>query len=406
MGRAVLPPGSLRVGRVTSWLLGHSEPATRAAKPLTSADLVTVLGGGGQVAGVTVNETTAPKLTAVWRSVALLSGAVACLPLKAYRDAEGGRLETPAAIFRRPHPTFTRFELVELAMVHLLLAGNFYAVKVRNGLGEVVGLLPVAPNQVTPKLDHDGSKTFEVPGTDEPRKTVGSDVILHIPGMGYDGVRGWSPISMCRQALAVGMAAEEFSAKFFSQGSHLGGIITTEGPLTPEQAAEAKRSMSERIAGLAKAHEVAVLAANFKYQAIGIAPEDAQLIESRHFSTQDVGRIFGLPNHLLNEAQGSTSWGSGLSEQVRGLSVFTLNPWLTRIEERLALELLPHDQYAEFTRGGLLQSTTKERYDAHEVGIRAGFLAPSEARAMENRPPLTPEQQAELDHASPSGTSA
>jgi HK97 family phage portal protein len=391
---------------VRSWLLGHSEPEIRAAKPLTSADLLTVLGGGGSVAGVTVTEESAPKLTAVWRAVALLSGAVAVLPLKAYREAEGGRIETPSTILRRPHPTMTRYELVELAMVHLLLSGNFYAVKQRNGLGEVTGLLPVAPNQVVPKMDTNGVKTFEVPGTQAPRVTVGADTLLHIPGMGYDGIRGWSPIAMCRQALAVGMAAEEFSARFFSQGSHLGGIITADGDLSKEQAEEAKRYLGERITGLAKAHEVAVLAANFKYQSLGIAPEDAQLIESRQFSIQDVGRIFGVPSHMLNEASGSTSWGSGLTEQARGLQTFTLNPWLSRIEERLALDLLPHDQYVEFNRAGLLQATTKERYDAYELGIRAGFLAPSECRARENLPPLTPEQQAELDHASPSGTSA
>jgi HK97 family phage portal protein len=391
---------------VRSWLLGHSEPETRAAKPLTSADLLTVLGGGGQIAGVTVTEESAPKLTAVWRAVALLSGAVASLPLKAYRDAEGGRIETPSTVLRRPHPTMTRYEWVELAMVHLLIAGNFYAAKQVNGFGEVTGLLPVAPNQVVPKLDANGVKTFEVPGVDKPRITVGTDAILHIPGMGYDGIKGWSPIAMCRRALAVGMAAEEFSAKFFSQGSHLGGIITADGDLKPEQAEEARRTIGERISGLAKAHEVAVLAANFKYQSLGIAPEDAQLIESRQFSIQDVGRVYGLPNHLLNEASGSTSWASGLSEQVRGLLVFTLAPWLTRIEDRLALELLPHDQYAEFTRAGLLQSTTKERFETYELGIRAGFMAPSECRALENWGPLTPEQQVELDKASPKGTSA
>jgi HK97 family phage portal protein len=389
-----------------SWLLGHSEPETRAAKPLTSADLLTVLAGAGSVAGVTVTEESAPKFTAVWRAVALLAGSVAVLPLKTYRDAEGGRIETPSTILRRPHPTMTRYELVELAMVHLLLSGNFYAVRQRNGLGEVTGLLPVAPNQVVPKMDTNGVKTFEVPGTQAPRVTVGTDTLLHIPGMGYDGIKGWSPIAMCRQALAVGMAAEEFSARFFGNGSHLGGIVSAEGEVTPEQAAEARRYWREQVSGLAKAHEVAVLQHGFKYQAVGIPPEDAQLIESRQFSIQDVGRIFGVPSHMLNEASGSTSWGSGLSEQVRGLQTFTLNPWLSRIEQRLTLDLLPEDQYAEFTRAGLLQSTTKERFETYELGIRAGFMAPSECRALENWGPLTPEQQTELDKASPKGTSA
>ncbi len=387
---------------LTDWLLGRPEAEARSARPLTSADLLEVLApGGGSVAGVSVSETSAPKLTAVWRAVSLLSGVVASLPLKSYQEAAGGRIETTPALLRRPHPTMTRFELVELAMVHLLLHGNFYAVKQLNKLGEVVGLLPVAPDQVAPAMDADGIKTFDVPGTEQPRVTVGSDVILHIPGMGYDGVKGWSPIAMCRQALAVGMAAEEFSARFYANGSHLGGVISAEGVVTPEQAADAKRHWREKVSGLAKAHEVAVLQAGFKYQAVGIPPEDAQLIESRQFSIQDVGRLYGIPNHLLNEASGSTSWGSGLSEQVRGLLVFTAGPWLTRIEDRFTLELAPEGEYHEFTRAGLLQSTTAERYAAYEVGIRSGFLTPDECRALENLPALTPEQKAELRPPAP-----
>ncbi len=389
------------------FLFGRPVAAEQRSAPLTSADLVEVLAPGtASIPGVSVSEATAPKLTAVWRAVALLSGVVAALPLKSYRDAEGGRVETIGALLRKPHPTFTRFELVELAMVHLLLSGNFYAVKQRNGFGEVVGLLPVAPNSVTPKLDDNGVKTFEVPGTDQPRVVVGSDVLLHIPGMGYDGVRGWSPIAMCRQALAVGLAAEEFSARFFGNGSHLGGVLQTTDELTPDQAADARRSFREKVSGLSKAHEVAVLHKGLTYEPIGIAPEDAQLIGSRDFAIQDVGRLFGVPNHLLNLTENSTTYGTGLSEQVRGLLVFTAGPWLSRIEDRFSLELLPEDEYAEFTRGGLLQSTTTERYAAYKVGIDAGFLTPAECRDLENLPALTPEQQAELAKASPIGTSA
>ncbi len=291
-------------------------------------------------------------------------------------------------------------------MVHLLLNGNAYFVKQRNGLGEVVALLPVNPATVVPKLDDNGIKTFDVPGTKEPRITVGSDVILHIPGMGYDGARGWSPIAMARQALAVGMAAEEYSARFFSSGSQLGGVLQSDEELTKEQADAAAATWRAKVQGLAKAHEVAVLHKGLKFHPVSIAPEDAQLVESRRFTIEDVGRLYGVPNHLLNETAGSTSWGSGLSEQVRGLLVFTAGPWLSRIEDRFTLELMPPGEYNEFMRGGLLQSTTKERYEAYELGIRAGFLTPNECRALENLPPLTPEQKAELLEASPTGTSA
>ncbi len=382
------------MGRIANFLLGHPEPEHRSA-PLTSADLIDVLApNASTAAGVNVSEATAPKLTAVYRAVALLSGVIASLPLKSYRQADGGRLEVPSTLLARPHPTFTRFELVELIVVHLLLSGNAYLVKVRNGFGEVVALLPVAPNLVVPALDDNGVKTFEVPGTDGDRKTVGTDVILHVPGMGYDGVRGWSPIALCREALGVGLAAQEFSARFFGNGSHLGGVLQTSDELTREQAEDARRSFREKVTGLSKAHEVAVLHKGLTYQAIGIAPEDAQLVETRNFTIEDVGRIYGVPSHMLNNASGSTSWGSGLSELVRGLQTFTVGPILSRIEDRFTLELSPPGEYHEFTRAGLLQSTTKERYDAYEVGIRAGFLTEDEAREWENLPALTEAQRA------------
>lgn len=372
------------------FLLGQPEPEQRSLSgPLTGADLVELLAPSASTnAGVSVSEETAPKLAAVWRAVAMLSGVTAGLPIKAFRDAEGGRLEVPSTLLRRPHPTFTRFELIELAMVHLLLSGNFYAVKQRNGLGDVVALLPVAPRSVTPKLDDNGIKTFEVPGTDGTRRTVGTDVLMHIPGMGYDGVRGWSPVQVCKQALGVGLAAEEFSARFFGNGSHLGGVLQTDSELTAEQADDARRSFREKVTGLAKAHEVAVLHRGLKYEQLGIAPEDAQLIEARNFNIDDIGRIYGVPSHMLNNASGSTSWGSGLSEQVRGLQTFTLNPWLTRIEDRFTMELAEPDTYHEFTRAGLLQATPKERYESYEIGIRARFLTVNEVRALENLPAL------------------
>ncbi len=369
--------------------MGWFRREERAERPLTSADLVTLFTPlATNLAGVNLSETTAPRSTAVWRAVSLLSGIVASLPLKAYRSGAGGRLEVPNALLERPHPTFTRFELLELAMVHLLLAGNAYFVKQRNRLGEVTALLPIAPNLVVPKLDDAGLKTFEVPGTDRPRIEVGSDVVLHVPGMGYDGVKGWSPISMCRQALAVGLAAEEFSARFFGSGSMLGGVLQTDAELTKEQADETKARWREKVVGLGKAHEIAVLDRNLKFQSVGIAPEDAQLIESRDFSIQDTARVFGVPAHLLSTGSKDQSWASGLSEQVRGLLVFTAGPWLSRLEARFSTELAPEGEYHEFTRAGLLQSTTKERYEVYEIGIKTGVLTVNECRAMENLPAL------------------
>ena len=193
---------------------------------------------------------------------------------------------------------------------------------------------------------------------------------------------------MCRQALSVGMAAEEFSARFFGNGSHLGGVLQTSDELTPDQANDARRSWREKVTGLAKAHEVAVLHKGLTYQSIGVNPEDAQLIEARNFTIEDVGRIYGVPSHMLNNASGSTSWGSGLSEQVRGLQTFTLNPILSRIEDRLTLELAPAGTYHEFTRGGLLQASPKEQAETLEIELRSGVLTPNEARALLNRPAL------------------
>lgn len=359
---------------------------TRAERPLTDVELLSIFNPGAQThTGVKVTPTEAMRLTAVYRATTLLAGLVAGLPLKAYQGTP--RTETDVAILRHPHPSATGFELWERVVLCILLHGNAYLVKVQNRAGDVVALLPLDPTSVTVKLSHDGIKSFDVPSVNGGQTTVGAETILHVPGPSLDGIVGLSPVSTCREAIGLGLATEEYAARMFGSGAMLGGVLQTDETMTAEQADDARRSFREKTRGLSKAHEVAVLHRGLKFQPITMKADDAQLILSRHFTVEDIARIFGVPPHLLAESEGSTSWGSGLAEQTRGLLTFTLAPLLNRIESRVTAELLLPGELAEFQRAGLLQASPLDEANVLKIEIDAGILTINEARALRNLPP-------------------
>lgn len=362
-------------------------------RPLTDAALIDVLGDGSKVhAGVSVNEKSAMGVSAVWRAVNLLSGTGASLPLKPYQS--GTRKALEAQILDEPHPDMTPFEYWEWVYVSLLLWGNAYSQKIRNGAGRVVELWPLMPGSVNvgrvkPFEGNPSGKMFEVTDAAGHRHALTSDEVFHIPGMGYDGVTGASPIRIARQSIGLALAAEEYGARLFGSGSLMAGILQTEQRLKDDQAEALKRRWTERITGLARAHEVAVLDNGAKFQPIGIPPEDAQFIEGRRFQIAEVARWFGVPPHMLMDTERSTSWGTGIEQQSIGFVVYTLrSSWLTRIEQRVTKELLPTGQYAKYSIEGLLRGDSAARAAFYKVMWEIGVYNRDEIRDLEEREPL------------------
>lgn len=350
-----------------------------------------LLGNGRNVAGVNVTETTALGASAVWRPVTLISGVAASQPINVYRANSFD--PRPCNILDNPHPDLTPYEFWRLSYVHRLLWGNSYAQKIRNGAGQLQWLYPITPNRVQvgrikPSAGNPGGKVFRVRGDDGQLHVRTSNDILHIPGLGYDGITGCSPIRMMARSVGVGMAAEEFMAKLFSNGTLLSGVLQTEQRLDEDDADALKKRWREKLAGLNNAHDVAVLDSGLKFEPMSMPNTDAQVLETRTFGVTELSRFFGVPPFLMFEMQKSTSWGTGLEQQATGFVVFDLHPnWLAPTEGRITKELTPPGTTARYDVSGIMRGDSKSRSQFYTAMWNVGALNSNEIRAAENKAP-------------------
>lgn len=373
----------------------RNNPFENPGIPLTDAGLLELFGMGAMTdAGVTVNESTALRLSTVWRCVTLLSGLVGSLPLKVYahEDKEVIRLACLDGIGSINTPN----ELWETAMNHMLLWGNAYLHKVRNGLGVVIELRLIHPQRVKTAIlppDADNPQTNKVFNVQNPATgqwfPLTDFEVMHLMGPSLDGVTGMSRIAMARESLAIGMAADVLAAKLFGNGNLISGVLSVERTLDQASADELKARWKQKMAGIQHGHDVAVLDGGVKFTPIALPPEDVQFLQSRMWQTLEVCRWFGVPPHLAGETTKSTTWGTGLEELNGGLIKYTLQSYLSRIEQRVTRELCdPATQYAEFLVDGLLRATMAVRYQAYNLAVMSGWITRNEIRKRENLPPL------------------
>lgn len=359
------------------------------AVPLSSGSLLSWMVGPGTDAGVSVNEHSALGMPAVWRAVNLIAGTCASLPLRAYR-ADGGvwlpmASGAGAALLANPHPDLTPYEFWEIEYTHQLLWGNGYARKLRNQLGQVVELWPLHPARVKVGRDSEtAQKWFTVDG--DTQNPLSEREVLHLPGFGYDGVCGVSPIRLARQGIGLALAAEKYGAKLFGNGSLMTGILQTEQRLEPGQADALKARWKAKMTGLDHAHDVAVLDSGAKFQQLSIAPEDAQFIESRRFQIQEVARMFGIPPWMLGDVTTSTSWGTGIEQQTIGFVTYTLRTWLTRVEQRMTQLIAPGTVSARYDVDELMRGDEQARSAFYTAMWNIGAFSTNDIRSKENLP--------------------
>lgn len=348
-------------------------------KPLTDASLISLLGGTPTHSGISVTERNAVKFIAVYRAVSLVSGVIASLPLQ----AKDGYEVVPSDLLSNPHPDMPPMELWERILWQELLGGNTFASKIRDRHRAIRYLDPydmgtVAVRRIKKTARNPWGKEFDIRTVDWPKVLTPEDV-LHIPGPGYDGVEGLSPIGVARQGIGVGLAAEEFGARHFGSGSLIAGVLQTDQPLEQPQAEAVKKRWHEKTAGLAHAHEAVVLDRGLKWTQIGIPPKDAQFLETRKFAVTDVARLYGVPPHLLADTEKSTSWGTGIEQQNIGLIIFTLTAWMTRIEQRVAKECLSPKLTAEFDTAEILRGDLKSQMEAAGIAVEKGIWTANRA---------------------------
>ena len=353
---------------------------------------------GGTTAGKPVNEHTAMQMTAVYSCVRILAETLAGLPLHVYKynDSGGKEKYLQHPLYRllhdEPNPEMTSFTFRETLMSHLLLWGNAYAQIIRNARGEVIALYPLMPNKMTVDRDKNGQLFYLYQRSVEDAPTLGKDSlvyldpsdVLHIPGLGFDGLVGYSPIAMAKNAIGLAMATEEYGAKFFANGAAPGGVLEHPGTIKDPQ--KVRDSWNAAYQGSTNSHRVAVLEEGMKYQQIGIPPEQAQFLETRKFQINEIARIFRVPPHMLADLEKSSF--SNIEQQSLEFVKYTLDPWVVRWEQNMYRSLLMASEkptvFIKFNVDGLLRGDYVSRMSGYATARQNGWMSANDIRELEN----------------------
>lgn len=364
---------------------------------------------GGTTSGKPVNEHTAMQMTAVYSCVRILAEAVAGLPLHLYKYTESGGKEKAIShplyflLHDEPNPEMSSFVFRETLMTHLLLWGNAYAQIIRNGKGEVIALYPLMPNRMSVDRDSSGSLYYsytrysdEAPTMNGMTVTLRPSDVLHIPGLGFDGLVGYSPIAMAKNAIGMAIACEEYGAKFFANGAAPGGVLEHPGTIKDPQ--KVRDSWNAAYQGSSNSHRVAVLEEGMKYQSIGISPEQAQFLETRKFQINEIARIFRVPPHMVGDLEKSSF--SNIEQQSLEFVKYTLDPWVIRWEQAISRSLLRPDEkklyFAKFNVDGLLRGDYVSRMNGYATARQNGWMSANDIRELENLDRIPPELGGDL----------
>ena len=343
-------------------------------------------------AGVAVNADTATKLAVVYACIRIIAGAVSGMPFDSVRMKGTYReqLDPSPTIVSDPFGAgsrlsgITRRDGMSRIVTSLLLRGNAFAmVSGRDGRGMPSRLMILNPDQVKVDIDKTGMRKYAI-GTTE----IDSDEMLHITHLAQPGAaQGMSVIDNLRMAVALGLAAEDFGAKFFGNGAHLSGVIEVPGDLDKERARLLKEGFSSNHAGLKNAHAVGVLTGGASFVPISVSPENAQFLGTRAAQNLDIAMAFGVPPHMLGQTDRTTSWGKGIEEQKLGFLNFTIAPIAGAIEDAWTA-MLPRPQVARFNQDSFLRADTNSRYTVYASARTTSIMTPNEIRALENMPPI------------------
>ncbi len=361
---------------------------------------------GRTTSGKPVNERTAMQTTAVYACVRILAEAIASLPLHVYeyQDDGGKKLVHDHPLYYllhdEPNPEMTSFVFRETLMSHLLIWGNAYAQIIRDGAGRVLGLYPLLPDKIDVQRDDKGNIYYVYSRNSDENpmfKEYGNiklkaEDVLHIPGLGFDGLIGYSPIAMAKNAVGMTLACEEYGASFFANGANPGGVLEHPGVL--KDPSKVRESWNSVYRGVNNAHKIAVLEEGMKYQQIGIPPEEAQFLETRKFQINEIARLYRIPPHMVGDLDKSSF--SNIEQQSLEFVKYTLDPWVIRWEQSLQRSLLlPGEKGKYFIKlnvDGLLRGDYQSRMNGYAVGRQNGWFSANDIREMENMNPIPDEE--------------
>lgn len=363
---------------------------------------------GSSISGARVDEFSAMRVSAVYACVRILAESIAALPLHVYEYKDGGKeraIKHPLyfLLHDAPNPEMTSFIFRELMMAHLLLHGNCYAYIRRDNSSRVAGLYPLMPKQMSVERDDNGQIVYKyTPTKEEGQFTTSAQVtfqsgeILHVPALGFNGLIGFSPIAMARNAIGVAIATEEFGAKFFENGARPSGILEHLGVLKNPN--KLREEWQKIYGGSKNTGKVTVLEEGMKYQSISIPPNDAQFLDTRKFQLNEIARIFRVPPHMIADLERATF--SNVTQMSLEFVLYTLNPWLVRFEQgfnkALFNETERRNYFVKFNVDGLLRGDYETRMRGHQIALQSGWMNVNEVRELEDMNKIPAEEGGDI----------
>lgn len=374
--------------------------------------LVNGIGMGNRTAsGVRVNEMTAMNIAGVWACVKRISEDVASLPLNIYEKLQprGNRVADELDIYDllhdAPNKEMTSYVWRETSQAHVLLWGNLYSEIQRDAANRVVALWPRHPSKTKPVRNIAGEIEYQTTDgmTGGRGRVIAAADMLHVPGLGWDGLIGMSVVHMAAQSLGLSLATEAFGAKYFGNGAQPGGLLTTPpGIDTLDPIARDNMSKSWREAqGGDKQGSIAIMEGGVTYTALGVPPEASQFLQTRQFQIAEIARWFAMPLHMLADL--SRAQHSNIEQQAIEYVQSCLRPWLVRWEQELVRKLFPSGKPAEksstgrhgnkkyfpaFDFDGLIRGDYETRWKGYQIALNTGVMCPNVVAEKENLNPI------------------
>ena len=352
---------------------------------------------GSSMSGKSVTPSSAIQVSAVYACVRVIAETIASLPLHIYEETDAGsRKANEHPLYRllhdEPNAEMTSFIWREVTLSHLLLYGNAFSQIIRSGRSKIVGLYPLLPDHMAVDRDSKGKLTYTYTTSEGKTVLLAPEDVLHIPGLGFDGVMGYSPIALEKAAIGLGIAAEEYGSKFFQNGARPSGILSH--PNTVKDPASLRASWNAAYGGSSNASRVAVLEEGMTFVPLSMPNNEAQFLETRKFQVTEICRIFRVPPHMIGDLERATF--SNIESQNISFAVHTIRPWLVRIEQAINKTLIPENEkgryYVQFNIDGLMRGDYKSRMEGYAIARQNGWMCANDIRALENLNPISEEE--------------
>ncbi len=349
-------------------------------------------------AGELVTEGSSMALSAVWACANLISGTISSLPFMVYRPNNAGfnEVDKTHPLYRVLHdsPNYDQsaVDFWDYIQLSLDLFGNAYADVIRNSDKQVIALRPVKPDTMSVTRTPEGPLRYR--WTENGKSYDRQDRnVLHIRGPGGDPLSGMSVLTVGRQTFSAAIAADRAAAGMFRNGMRPSGILSFAEWLSPENRQIAHENLSQKYLGAVNAGRPFIAEGGMTYQQLSISPEDAQMLETRGFSVEEICRFFGVPPVMIGHTSKTTSWPTGVEQQVLMFQKFTLRRRIKRIEQAVTMQLLSSDDRArgvsvEFNLEGLLRGDSAARASFYQTMTQIGGMTINEVRRLENLPPV------------------